>query len=379
MSQRFVVVGGGMIGLATALGLRQQGHRVVLLERGAQPQYTETTELRVSAIAHSSRQLLEQLGVWQRLPADRLGPYQAMEVWDHDSFGRIHFAAAEVNQPDLGAIAENKVIEAELWQAAEQAGVELHAETEVVQHDLGAEQVTVKTATEQFTADYLIAADGVQSPLRQAEGLPLTFWDYQQQGCVAVIKCAKPHGGCARQVFLPSGPVAWLPLGDPHHVSLVWSADTEVAAELKALDDNEFTKRLQAASDCALGQLELVSKRAYFPLRMQYARRWLKGRMILLGDAAHSIHPLAGQGANLGFGDVQGLLALTTQAFSHAELRNWERERKVAAVQMITAMESFKRGFGQANPLLKMVRGIGLKIANDVAPLKRSLIKSALG
>lgn len=379
MSQRFIVVGGGMIGLSAALGLRQQGHRVVLLERGAKPAYTAATELRVSAIAHSSRQLLAQLGVWQRFPVERLGPYQAMEVWDHDSFGRIHFAAAEVNQSNLGAIAENKVIEAELWQAAQDAAVELHAETEVVQHDLGAEQVTVTTTTEQFTADYLLAADGVQSPLRQAEGLPLTFWDYAQQGCVAVIKCATPHGGCARQVFLPSGPVAWLPLGDSHHVSLVWSADTEVAAQLKALDDAEFIKRLQAVSDSALGQLELVSKRAYFPLRMQYARRWLKQRMILLGDAAHSIHPLAGQGANLGFGDVQALLKVTSSEFGHAELRNWERERKVAAVQMITAMESFKRGFAGSNPLLKLVRGIGLKVANDVAPLKRALIKSALG
>lgn len=379
MSQRFIVVGGGMIGLAAALGLRQQGHRVVLLERGPQPSYGDETELRVSAIAHHSRDLLQQLGVWERLPTARLGPYQAMEVWDHDSFGRIQFAAHEVNQTDLGAIVENKVIEAELWLAAAEAGVDLQAETEVLKHSIADDQVSVTTAATTYTADYLIAADGVRSPLRQAAGLPMTFWDYEQQGCVAVVKCSAPHGGCARQVFLPSGPVAWLPLGDSHHVSLVWSADTAIAEELKGLSAEAFSKRLQAVSDGALGSLELASERAYFPLRMQYTRSWLAQRMLLLGDAAHSIHPLAGQGANLGFGDVQALLKLTNNDFGHTELRNWERERKVAAVQMITAMESFKRGFAGSNPLLKLVRGIGLKLANDVAPLKRSLIKSALG
>lgn len=379
MSQRFIVVGGGMIGLAAALGLRQQGHQVVLLERGDAPNYSEATELRVSAIAHHSRDLLQQLGVWSQLPNARLGPYQAMEVWDHDSFGSIHFGAHEVNQTDLGAIVENRVIETVLWHAAQAAGVELHSCAEVQAHTIAAEQVSVTTATATYTADYLLAADGVRSPLRQATGVPLTFWDYEQQGCVAVVNCSQPHQGCARQVFLPSGPVAWLPLADQHSVSLVWSADNEVATELQGLSTAAFNKRLQAVSDGALGQLELTSERAYFPLRMQYARQWVHQRLILLGDAAHSIHPLAGQGANLGFGDVRQLLEVTQHELSRAQLRNWERERKVAAVQMIAAMESFKRGFAGSHPLLKLVRGVGLKLAENVAPLKRSLIKSALG
>lgn len=348
MTQHFIVVGGGMIGLASALGLRRQGHRVTLVEQGEAPHYGEETELRVSAIAHHSRALLTELGVWQNLPAERLGPYTAMEVWDHDSFGRIAFAANEVNQTDLGAIIENRVLETHLWQAAADAGVELLAQTAVQSHKVSADEVWVEAGGQRIRGDYLLAADGVKSPLRQAAGLPLAFWDYQQQGCVAVIRCSQPHNGCARQVFLPTGPVAWLPLADPHHVSLVWSADTEFAQQLQQLDDSAFIKQLQAVSDQCLGQLELASARAYFPLRMQYAKRWLQQRLILIGDAAHSIHPLAGQGANLGFGDVHDLLAVTATEFSNAELRHWERQRKVAAVQMIATMESFKRGFGNA-------------------------------
>jgi 2-octaprenylphenol hydroxylase len=377
--QHFIVVGGGMIGLTAALGLRQQGHRVTLLEQGPAPTYDDTLELRVSAIAHSSRRLLQQLGVWQTLPSHRLGPYQAMEVWDHDSFGRIAFHASEANATDLGAIVENRVLEQHLWQRAAAAGVELHENASVSAQQVTAERVWVEANGQRFDGDYLLAADGGRSPLRQAAGLPLTFWDYQQRGCVAVIECSEPHGGCARQVFLPSGPVAWLPLADPHQVSLVWSADTAVAAELEALDDSAFAKQLQRVSDQCLGQLKVVSKRASFPLRMQYTQRWLQHRLLVLGDAAHTIHPLAGQGANLGFGDVSELLKVTAADFTQRELREWERTRKLAAVEMISAMEAFKRGFGTAHPLAKLVRGIGLKFANSFGPLKRQLIKSALG
>lgn len=379
-AQSIVVVGGGMIGLSAALGLRLQGHRVYLIERSGRPEYTEAPELRVSALAHHSRALLRQLGVWQRLPHERLGPYSGMQVWDHDSFGYIEFSAAEAGADDLGAIVENKVLEQALWDEAMEQGVQIIADDEVVQHELSDHQVTVKLrSNQQLQADYLIAADGNRSPTRERAKLPLSFWDYEQTGIVAVIKTEKPHDGIARQVFLPTGPIAWLPLNDPHLVSLVWSADTDKAKQLLALDDQAFMNQLQAASDQCLGKLELDSVRAGFPLRMQYAQRWLEQRLILIGDAAHSIHPLAGQGANLGFGDVVDLLAVFTSSVSNRELRAWERKRKAAAVTMIGAMEAFKRGFGSANPLLKIVRGIGFKTANDIQPLKRQLIKAALG
>lgn len=384
--QKIIIVGAGMIGLSMALGLRQQGHQVDVIERGSRPEYGHEPELRVSALAHHSRGLLQQLGVWQQLPTLRLGPYTGMDVWDHDSFGRIEFAANEVNEDDLGAIVENRVLEQVLWDAALQAGVIIHANSEVAAHEVSEHQALVtlqpisgSAQGQRLSADFLIAADGNRSTIRERARLPLSFWDYQQTGIVAVIQTELPHQGVARQVFLPSGPIAWLPLNNPHQVSLVWSADTALAEQLQALDDKAFMQRLQAVSDSCLGQLQLASQRAGFPLRMQYAQRWLQQRLILIGDAAHSIHPLAGQGANLGFGDVIDLLAVFADQPSQKSLRAWERQRKAAAVTMISAMEAFKRGFGTANPLAKLVRGIGLHMANTTKPLKRMLVKAALG
>lgn len=384
--QKIIIVGAGMIGLSMALGLRQQGHQVDVIERGSRPEYGHEPELRVSALAHHSRGLLQKLGVWQQLPTQRLGPYTGMDVWDHDSFGRIEFAASEVNEDDLGAIVENRVLEQVLWDAALQAGVIIHANSEVAAHEVSEQQALVtlqpisgSAQGQRLSADFLIAADGNRSTIRERARLPLSFWDYQQTGIVAVIQTELPHQGIARQVFLPSGPIAWLPLNNPHQVSLVWSADTELAEQLQALDDKAFMQRLQAASDSCLGQLQLASQRAGFPLRMQYAQRWLQQRLLLIGDAAHSIHPLAGQGANLGFGDVIDLLAVFADQPSQKSLRAWERQRKAAAVTMISAMEAFKRGFGTANPLAKLVRGIGLHMANTTKPLKRMLVKAALG
>lgn len=384
--QKIIIVGAGMIGLSMALGLSRQGHRVDVVERGERPEYGNEPELRVSALAHHSRKLLQQLGVWQQLPADRLGPYTGMDVWDHDSFGRIEFSANEVNADDLGAIVENRVLEQVLWDAALEAGVTIHANTEVAAHEVSEQHASVtlraahgSTQGQTVTGDYLIAADGNRSTIRERARLPLSFWDYEQTGIVAVINTALPHQGIARQVFLPSGPIAWLPLNNPHQVSLVWSADSTLAEQLLALDDKEFVQRLQAASDSCLGQLQLASQRAGFPLRMQYAQRWLQQRLMVIGDAAHSIHPLAGQGANLGFGDVMDLLQVFANQPSHKTLRAWERQRKAAAVTMITAMEAFKRGFGSANPLLKLARGVGFQLANNTKPLKRVLVKAALG
>lgn len=387
--QKIIIVGAGMIGLSMALGLRQQGHRVDVVERGERPEYGDQPELRVSALAHHSRRLLQRLGVWQQLPTARLGPYTGMEVWDHDSFGRIEFHANEVNEDDLGAIVENRVLEQVLWDAALKAGVTIHANTEVAAHEVSEQQASVtlqptagSAQGQRLSADFLIAADGNRSTIRERARLPLSFWDYEQTGIVAVIQTELPHQGVARQVFLPTGPIAWLPLNNPHQVSLVWSADTERAAQLQNCSDQNFISQLQAASDNCLGQLQLASQRAGFPLRMQYAQRWMQQRLLIIGDAAHSIHPLAGQGANLGFGDVIDLLAV----FAHANgqpnkraLRGWERQRKAAAVTMISAMEAFKRGFGTSNPFAKLVRGIGLHMANTTKPLKRLLVKAALG
>lgn len=180
-------------------------------------------------------------------------------------------------------------------------------------------------------------------------------------------------------MFLPTGPIAWLPLGDAQLVSIVWSADDAKAQELLAADERSFMNQLQAASDQCLGRLELASQRAAFPLKMQYAQRWVSGRLLVIGDAAHAIHPLAGQGANLGFGDVIALLRVFEAGVNPRTLRAWERQRKAAAVTMIGAMEGFKRGFSGSHPVLKLIRGFGLRMGDRIPPLKRFLIQTALG
>lgn len=378
----FIVCGGGMIGLSMALGLRQQGHQVQLVERGQQPQLSAEFSLRVSAIAHSSRALLQQLGVWQQLPSDRLGPYSGMSVWEHDSFARIDFNAAEVSRSDLGAIVENQLLEHYLWQAAQAAGVMIHSEVTSVAEQLSDDQVSITLSNQQqLSADFLIAADGANSHVRQRAQLPLTFWHYQQHAIVATVQTELAHHGIARQAFTPNGPIAWLPLADPQHISLVWSIDDPHSEELLALSEQQFVQRLQSFSNNSLGQLTLRSERQAFALKMHYCQRWLQQRLLVIGDAAHSIHPLAGQGANLGFADVSQLLAVFAQPQQQLQrrLREWERERKTAAMTMIAAMEGFKRGFAGANPVLKLLRGSGLQFASSCAPLKQQLMKIALG
>lgn len=371
-----------MIGLSLALGLRQQGHHVQLVERGQQPSLSPEFGVRVSAIAHSSRSLLQQLGVWQQLPSERLGPYTGMSVWEHDSFAAINFSAAEVARSDLGAIVENQLLEHYLWQAAEAAGVIIHSGVTSVTEHISAEQVSVTLSNnQQLTADYLIAADGANSQVRQRAQLPLTYWHYQQHAVVATVRTELPHRGVARQAFTPTGPIAWLPLADPQQISLVWSIDDPHSEELLTLSAEHFVQRLQSFSNNSLGQLSMQSERHAFALKMQYCQRWLQQRLLVIGDAAHSIHPLAGQGANLGFADVSQLLAVfaaPTEDY-HRALRQWERERKTAAIAMIAAMEAFKRGFAGANPLLKLLRGSGLQFASHFTPLKQQLMQIALG
>lgn len=382
----FIVCGGGMIGLSVALGLRQQGHQVQLIERGQQPELSSEFGARVSAIAHSSRALLQQLGVWQKLPAERLGPYTGMQVWEHDSFAAIEFNAHEVTRTDLGAIVENQLLEHYLWQAAAAAGVTIHSGVTSVAEQISDDQVSISLSTklgnqQQLSADYLIAADGANSQVRQRAQLPLTFWHYQQHAIVATVRTELPHQGIARQAFTPTGPIAWLPLADPQQISLVWSIDDPHSEHLLTLSAEQFTQRLQSFSNNSLGQLTLASERQRFALKMQYCQRWLQQRLLVIGDAAHSIHPLAGQGANLGFADVSQLLDVFAEPRDdyHRSLRQWERERKTAAMTMIAAMEGFKRGFAGDNPLLKLLRGSGLHITGRVTPLKQQLMQIALG
>ncbi|WP_333796957.1 FAD-dependent monooxygenase [Rheinheimera sp.] len=385
-----LIVGGGSAGLTLALllasGDYSQQLKITLLEQGQAPEPAPATLLRVSALNLASQRLLTALGVWQGLTANPA--YQQMEVWEADSFARINFDAQTENQQALGWIVDNQQLCQQLYQKLQQyPQVQCLFGRAIGQISTSDEQSLVTlTDGSVLLAKLLVGADGAESKVRQSLQLPLTFWDYDQHALVAVVKTQQPHGQCARQVFLPTGPLALLPLSDPHLCSIVWSTNPQQAAELMAKEDAEFNQALSAATQSVLGVLQVQSPRHKFPLKMRYATKWQQQQVVLVADAAHTIHPLAGQGMNLGLMDVAALAELINQQMaknlpwaSPRMLRQYERWRKAEAQQMIAAMELFKRGFLLQDPVAKLVRAVGMKTTNQLPFLKRKIMAAALG
>ncbi|RUO20466.1 FAD-dependent 2-octaprenylphenol hydroxylase [Aliidiomarina iranensis] len=392
-----LIVGGGMVGLALAIGLAKAGRKVTVVERSETPgEMPEQTSLRVSAINAGVAQWLSELGAWQRLPTDRCAPYHGMSVWEHDSFGKIEFTAEQADLASLGTILENQVLVAALWQQAEEVGVQLIAGVDIETPEYHESDVSVALINgkgngngngDVILAQLLVAADGARSQLRDHVGTPIIHRDYEQQGLVATIESEEPHAGIARQVFHAGGPLALLPMADAKQSSIVWSLPTLEAQAMCALSAEEFSQKLTVASNNCMGMLRPVSERVSFPLRMQYAQTWVHGRQVLVGDAAHTIHPLAGQGANLGFGDafhlVQQLTSLGTlngqwdNTELNRALRRYERARKAAAVRHIATMEGFHQLFTGSNPIVKMGRSLGLSLVNQTNPVKDFFLRQA--
>jgi len=388
-----IIVGAGMVGLALACALARRDRSVVVVERGQEKRdIPSQPTLRVSALNHAAQNWLSELGAWQRIPQDRICLYQGMQVWDSESRGKIDFSAAQADLPHLGGIVENAVVEAALWQQAEAEGVDFVTEAECGVPEFHEQDVSVEIEGGKHNGDVvlgqlLIAADGGNSTLRQQAGMPVTFRDYQQHGLVCTIETEFAHEHIARQAFLPGGPLALLPMADQNHCSIVWSLPVEEALRWKEQPADALAKALTAASDSALGKVKVHEPVASFPLRMQYAERWLHERLILVGDAAHTIHPLAGQGANLGLGDAH-LLAqeLNTAGTVNGQwnwqrlqrrLRHYERARKTAATRHILTMEGFHQLFTEQPLPVKLLRGIGLSATNRAEPLKRFFLKQA--
>ncbi|WP_333608297.1 FAD-dependent monooxygenase [Arsukibacterium sp.] len=379
------IVGGGSAGLTLALLLAPLGLKVALLEKGPMPQPAAPQFARVSALNPASMRVLSTVGAWSGI-AKSAQPYTAMRVWEADSFANIDFSDA-AGQP-LGWICDNEQIRQQLYlQIQQQANIECLFDCDISKLEQTEREVLVQTASGQLLlSQLLVGADGVNSFVRQQQQLALTHWDYDQQAIVAIINTQLPHQQVARQVFLASGPLALLPLPGQQQCSIVWSAENAVATELMALSDTEFNQALTAASQSVLGCLSLNSARQRFGLKMRYASQWLRGRVLLVADAAHSIHPLAGQGMNLGLMDVAALaqiLAAQQQAgkplAEHRALRHYERWRKAEAQTLIAAMEAFKRGFSNDQHALKLVRGLGMSVLNKLPGVKQQIIAAALG
>ncbi|QYJ90819.1 FAD-dependent oxidoreductase [Shewanella halotolerans] len=382
------IIGGGMVGLATAIGLGQEGLRVVVIDAGETQAVSGEARLRVSAINKASQRLLTHLGAWAYIDESRVGPYQKMAVWDKDSLGKIGFDAHSISEQTLGSIIENDNISHALATRAGELSEITHLENHRLEKIAFGEREAWLTLDngDNLSAALVIGADGANSWVREQCKIPMTFWDYGHHAIVASIRTELPHNATARQVFLSDGPLAFLPLFEPNLCSIVWSVPPAKAQSLLEGDKVQFERSLTAAFDGKLGMCTLDSEPQAFPLRMRYARHFARHRLVLAGDAAHTIHPLAGQGVNLGFLDAAAIIETLSELKAkgkdlgdYANLRPLERWRKADALEMIAAMEGFKRLFEGSNPVKKALRDLGLNLVDNLSPVKTLFMQQAMG
>ncbi|QIL85851.1 FAD-dependent 2-octaprenylphenol hydroxylase [Vibrio sp. HDW18] len=384
-----VIIGGGMVGLALAAALKESDVRIAVIESHvADDQLTPLPDVRVSALSRSSEIVLRNLNAWSGIVARRAAPYQAMEVWEQDSFARIEFNANAMMQPNLGHIVENRVIQlALLEQVQQQANVVLHVPATCQSIAIGESEAWLTLSNGQaFSAKLVVGADGAHSWLRHQMNIPLTHWDYGHSALVANVRTREAHQQVARQIFTAQGPLALLPMSDPQLSSMVWSTEPSRAEALLNMNAAQFNRALTAEFDARLGLCEVVGERQVLPLKMRYARDFVAPRVALVGDAAHTIHPLAGQGVNLGLLDAaslaQELLSVWQQNRDIGELRHlrhYERWRKAEAAKMIAAMQGFRDLFAGDNPAKKLIRGLGMHLVGQLPGAKHEIMQRALG
>lgn len=381
------VAGGGVVGAACALALARAGLDVALVEARPVPRWlAEQPDLRVYALAPDNAALLDALGVWPQVVRARAQPYRKMRVWDAGGGDELAFDAATLARDELGWIVENGLLVDRLWAALVAAGVQVHCPARVqgMEQDEAGVRLQLDDGT-RLEARLAVAADGGASELRRLAGLDVDAHDYGQRGVVAFIETADPHQETAWQRFLPTGPLALLPFTQGRS-SIVWTLPEAEAARVLALDDAAFAVALTDASAARLGRAVPVSARAAFPLRRQLVRQQVAGRVLVLGDAAHVVHPLAGQGVNLGLRDVAALRAEVESAqarrvdwASAHRLQRWARRRRSDNTVSAYAFEGINRLYSNADPLAVLVRGPLLGLAGNLPPLTRALWRHAAG
>ncbi|HEY9031357.1 MAG TPA: UbiH/UbiF/VisC/COQ6 family ubiquinone biosynthesis hydroxylase [Kangiella sp.] len=386
-----IIVGGGMVGLALAARLAQTRLKIAIIDpKPVQMSWDKTEyDLRVSAITRASQQLLDEVGAWSHIEQDEKTAYRRMYVWDGEaSRGKIEFDAKLLAEPNLGYIIENRVLRRSLFQAIKPyRSIDFLSPQKCTRVTYQSGQAIIELADgKSLSAKLLVAADGAMSWLRKNSNIAIQQKPYGHKAIVATIKTAKSHQDTAWQRFDHNGPLAFLPLTDEHHCSIVWSVKGDYADQLMALKGKEFLQRLEQTFESTLGQCLETSQRVAFPLIERTAECLVKDRIALIGDAAHTIHPLAGQGVNLGFSDVQELAQVIERSNGKQQdiglkrnLRPYERARKGEIFMMQKAMQGFKLLFEQQMPLVQMSRSYGLALTNQHPLLKQQLIKQAMG
>ncbi|MFJ4197465.1 2-octaprenyl-3-methyl-6-methoxy-1,4-benzoquinol hydroxylase [Pseudomonas sp. NPDC089534] len=394
MRADLLIVGAGMVGSALALALQGSGLEVLLLDGSplsVKPFDAQAPfEPRVSALSAASQRILERLGAWDGIVQRRTSPYTDMHVWDGSGTGQIHFSASSVHAGVLGHIVENRVVQDALLDRLHDCDLGLLANARLEQMRRSGDDWLLTLADGRtLRAPLVIAADGANSAVRRLTGVATREWDYMHHAIVTSVRSARPHRTTAWQRFTDHGPLAFLPLerdGQQDWCSIVWSTTPSEAERLMALEDAAFCRELERAFEGCLGEVVSADPRLCVPLRQRHAKRYVAEGLALIGDAAHTIHPLAGQGVNLGFLDAAVLAEVLLQAAGRGErladvktLSRYERRRMPHNLALMAAMEGFERLF-QADPLpLRWLRNTGLKMVEQMPEAKAMFVRQALG
>jgi 2-polyprenylphenol 6-hydroxylase len=389
-----IIVGAGVVGtvMASLLLLRKvsaAARVAIVADRfAAAPPAGADWDLRVFALSRASERLLTACGVWQAMPVARVFPYERMCVWDSSGepggSGSLTFDCAQIGEPNLGYIVDGQVLQWQCLQTARAAGTVL-MEGSVKSVLAGADDVLLRLADgRELRSRLLVAADGSESKTRELLGIGTAGHAYQQEALIAHVQTAKPHANTAWQRFLGSGPLAFLPLSDGR-CSIVWSVACPEAQRLRALSAADFGAALTAASGGALGECTLTTPIARFPLKLQYASDYARPRAVLLGDAAHVVHPLAGQGLNLGLLDCAALAQVLAETQGAADLgdykylRKYERWRRSENLLTAAALDGLERLFSRSDALSSGFRAMGLRAVGGMPFVKRRFAQRALG
>lgn len=386
-----VIIGGGMVGASLACLLAEQTDlHVALLESQSDPIIWDESSYhhRVSAIALSSRRIFQTLDIWDAIRNKRISPFKKIHVWDAASKGEINFDCEEIAETVLGYIIENNLIQSELQKKlCHYPQVEFISPVVPVALRVQEKRVQLVTAENQeFNAKLVIAADGARSWVREQSGIEFYSHDYEQTAIVATIETELSPHKVASQVFLESGPLAFLPLAYPCFSSIVWSLPTDQAKQMLDLDDEKFKTELARAFSFRLGEVRFVDKRHSFPLFKQQVKNYVQPRIALVGDASHTVHPLAGQGVNMGLLDAACLADVIVDAFnkrrdfsSFAVLRYYERWRKADNFALLASIDIIKTLFASNKKSIQALRAFGLNLTNRIPFIKNVFTYHAVG
>lgn len=383
-----VIVGAGMVGLVLAKLLAESELSVAVLDRNKAPTLKDANNLRVSAISRASQHILSHLGCWNDDILAHACAYDSMHVWDDQGGGQLHFHAADLGEPDIGHIIPNNAIRCALWKALESdSNIQMVAPTTMQEAQWHDSHVELRSANDQhITARLAVAADGANSWLRQQSTIGTDHYPYDHHAIVATVACEYEHNHCARQSFLETGPLALLPLRDPHQCSIVWSTSPAMAKNLTDSDSTAFNQQLSSAFGDSLGNLSVVSERVSYPLLSRHVTQYIDDGLALVGDAAHTIHPLAGQGVNLGFLDAACLAQIIEQTiqkglsfYAKPMLRPYERWRRSENQLVLDAMFAIKSGFAKQPGPLGTLRSMGMDALNKLPIIKSHMTRLAMG